>query len=170
MEQRRKLTYEARFLNAYERLEKPLFRLVVIGFVLIIAAQLTLSTQSGRKWLSQVDQLEGQRTSGVLSTAATNQTTHDLTIRAVGTETELKGLPKVWVKVNGVPVTAFMKPEVSVRVNKNDVVTVDSSQVPGLFRFEIDHNDPHISYPVPGALVEANEGTEAKIGPILFMN
>jgi len=168
MEQRQKATYEARFLKAYERLEKPLFRLVVIGLVLIVAAQLTLSTQTGRNLLSQVDQLEGQRTSGVLSAAATKQAPTELTIRAVGTGDALKGLSKVWVKVNGVPVTAFMKQEVSVRVKEHDVVSVDTSQIPGLFRFEVDHDDPHISYPVPGDLVETSEG-EAEIGPILFM-
>jgi hypothetical protein len=166
LEQRRQQTYEERFLRAYERLEKPLFKLILLGFALIITAQLALSTPQGRQFLSATDRMEGQRASGVMPATATETSSAQLTIRSVDEEALLS---KVWVKVNGVPAGSFQGDEVTVSVRQGDVVTVDTSELPGVYRFEVDHDDPAISYPVPGMLVEAMEGQLAEVGPVHFM-
>ncbi|TCP59400.1 hypothetical protein EV586_101617 [Tumebacillus sp. BK434] len=166
LEQRRQQTYEERFLRAYERLEKPLFRLILIGFALILIGQLALSTPQGRQFLSATDRMEGQRSAGVMPAAATEKSNAKLTIRAI----EPKGsLAKVWVEVNGVPAGNFHNAEATVSVKQGDVVTVDTSELPGVYRFEVDHDNPEISYPVPGMLVEAMEGQLAEVGPVHFM-
>lgn len=165
MEQRRQQTYEERFLKAYERWEKPLVRVLIACFVLIVAAQAVLMWPAGRQLLSGVDRLEGHKTNGATLATATKDTRAQLTIRSVDSGA---GLPKAWVKVNGIPVSAFTEEAVTVSVREKDVVTVDTSGLPGVFRFEIDHDDPQISYPVPGTLVEAGDGQEAKVGPVHF--
>ncbi|MGB8955994.1 MAG: hypothetical protein WCC10_11510 [Tumebacillaceae bacterium] len=166
MEQQRRQTYEERFLRAYERLEKPLVRVVLIGFVLIVVAQFVLAMPAGRQLLSSADRLEGQRTSGgAMPTTAAENASAELTLRLVGVE----GLPKAWVKVNGTPVKSFSSQEVTVPVREGDVLTVDTSATPGLYRFEVDHDAPQISYPVPGTLVESNEGKAAEVGPVRMM-
>ncbi|ASS75165.1 hypothetical protein CIG75_09340 [Tumebacillus algifaecis] len=166
MEQRRQQTYEERFLRAYERLEKPLFKLILLGFALILIGQMALSTAAGRQFLSATDRMEGQRANGVMPAAATEKSTANITIRSVEADAPLS---KVWVKVNGVPSAAFQDEEVTVSVHQGDVVTVDTSELPGVYRFEVDHDNPGISYPVPGMLVEAMEGQLAEVGPIHFM-
>lgn len=167
MEQRRRLTYEERFLKSYERLEKPLARVVLIGFLCILIAQVLLAFPAGRRLLSMTDRLEGARQSGgVMATTAQNDEPMQITITNVDQE---QALPNVWIKLNGVPVVNFLKPEETVRVKEGDVLTVDSSGVEGVFRFQVDHNDPHISYPVPGTLVESNQDKAAEVGPIHLM-
>jgi len=168
MEQRRRQSYEDRFMQAYKRLEKPLFKLIIVCFALVIIVQLILTVPEGREMLSSVDRLEGERSNSVLTTAATNREPTEITIRTVGVNGG--ALPKAWVKVNGVPISAFTRDEVTVRVNKDDVLTIDTSKIPGLYRFEIDHNDPKISYPVPGTQVETNDGKGIDVGPVHFMN
>ncbi|MFD2168723.1 hypothetical protein [Tumebacillus lipolyticus] len=165
MEQKRQQSYEERFLNAYERLEKPLFRVILLGFVLILIAQLVLSTPQGRQFLSATDRMEGQRATGVLPAAAESAAAQ-LTIRSVDATASLS---KVWVKVNGVPTSPFQDGMATVSIKQGDVVTVDTTLLPGVFRFEVDHDDPAISYPIPGMLVEAMEGQLAEVGPIHFM-
>jgi hypothetical protein len=165
MERQQRQTYEERFLRAYERLERPLVRVLMLCFVLIVAGQAVLMWPAGRQLLSGVDQLEGQKTNGATLTAATKDERAQLTIRSVDS---YAGLPKVWVKVNGIPVSVFSGESVTVSVRDKDVVTVDTSGLPGVFRFEVDHDDPQISYPVPGMLVEANDGQEAQVGPVHF--
>jgi ABC-type enterochelin transport system substrate-binding protein len=167
MEQRRQQTYEERFLRAYGRWEKPLVKIVLCGFLLVILAQFALMFPSGRQLLSAVDRLEGQRaTSATLATATKDQHAQ-LTIRSVDASTDLS---KAWVKVNGIPVGQFANGNLTVTVRPKDVVTVDTTGLEGVFRFEVDHNDPQISYPVPGTLVEANEGKAAEVGPVYFGN
>jgi hypothetical protein len=160
MEQRRRQTYEERFLRAYDRWERPLFKMVLLGVALVILAQIALAIPEARQWLASADRLEGARTSGAMPATATENSASTLTLRTLGVS---GGLPDVWVKVNEVPVAAFVREEVSVNVREGDVVSVDTSALPGLYRFEIDHNDPKISYPVPGTLIESNDGKGAKI-------
>ncbi|PWK14293.1 hypothetical protein [Tumebacillus permanentifrigoris] len=167
MDQRRRLTYEERFLKSYERLEKPLSRIVLLGFVLIVVAQVLLAFPSGRHLLSLTDRLEGTRQSGgVMPTAAQSDEPTQVTITNVDQQ---QAWPNIWVKLNGVPVVNFMKSEVTVPVKEGDVLTLDSSSVEGVFRFQIDHNSPHISFPVPGTLVESNQDRAAEVGPIHLM-
>ncbi|MBL0387792.1 hypothetical protein JJB07_14215 [Tumebacillus sp. ITR2] len=168
MEQRRRLSYEERFLKAYGKLEKPLARIVVLGFVLIIVAQVMLAFPSGRNLLSMTDRLEGARQSGgVMPTTA--QGTEETTQVSITNLDQQTAMPNIWVKLNGVPLVNFMKSEVTVPVKEGDILTVDTSSIDGVFRFQVDHNNPHISYPVPGTLVESNEDRAAEVGPIHLM-
>lgn len=167
MDQRRRLTYEERFLKSYERLEKPLSRIVLLGFVMIVVAQVLLAFPAGRNLLSLTDRLEGTKQSGgVMPTTAQNDEPTQVTITNVDQQ---HALPNIWVSINGVPVVNFMKSEVTVQVKEGDVLTVDSSNVEGVFRFQVDHNSPRISYPVPGMLVESNQDRAAEVGPIHLM-
>lgn len=163
LEQRREQPYEERLLKAYDRWEKPLFRLILLGFALLVIIQGILATDSGRMMLSAVDRMEGERTDGAMPVVAEDRQPAQLTIRSVGPVGDLN---KVWVKVDGIPVDNFEHNEVTIAVRQDDVVTIDTSAIEGLYRFEIDHNDPHMSYPTPGLLVESNQGQPAEIGPI----
>jgi hypothetical protein len=167
MEQRRQQTYEERFLRAYGRLEKPLVKIVLCGFLLVILAQFALMFPAGRQLVSAVDRLEGQRTSGATMATATKDQHAQLTIHAVDAAADLT---KAWVKVNDIPVGQFVNGDLTVTVRPKDVVTVDTTGLEGVFRFQVDHNDPQISVPVPGTLVEANDGKAAEIGPVFFSN
>ncbi|KEO83662.1 hypothetical protein [Tumebacillus flagellatus] len=167
MEQRRRLSYEERFLKAYGKLEGPLARIVLLGFLLILVAQVLLAFPGGRQLLSMTDRLEGARQTGsVMPTAAQGEETTKVTITNVDQQ---QAMPSIWVKLNGVPVANFLQPEVTVPVKDGDLLTVDSSSVEGVFRFQVDHNNPSISYPVPGTLVESNEDRAAEVGPIHLM-
>jgi len=168
MEQQRRQTYEERFLAAYGRLERPLLKLVMISFALVMIAQLILAVPGGRALLSAVERLEGERASTVLPTAAANKDPATVILRTVGVDGG--ALPKAWVKLNGVSVSAFTKPEVKIRVKEGDVLTVDTSAIPGLYRFEVDHDEPLISYPIPGTFIEASESRSAEVGPVHFLN
>lgn len=140
---------------------------MLVGLVLLVIFQGILATEGGRMFLSATDRLEGERTGGAMPVVAEDKQPAQLTIRSVGA---VGNLSKAWVKVDGVPVGNFQQNEVTVTVHKGDMITIDTSALEGLFRFEIDHNDPKISSPIPGTLVETNTGQPAEVGPIYYMN
>jgi hypothetical protein len=164
MEERRSQSYEERFLAAYRRLEKPLVRVVMCGFLLLLLAQLGLSFPAGRQLLSATDRLEGARAGSVTTTAGQDESA-SLIISSVD-----DGLmPQAWVKVDNVPVANFSQSQVTVKVKAGDTVTIDTSALPGVHRFQIDLNSPNVGNPVAGTLVEANDSQNAHIGPVEFI-
>ncbi|MGZ4134470.1 MAG: hypothetical protein ACXVC1_04295 [Tumebacillaceae bacterium] len=164
MEHRRSQSYEERFLAAYKRFEKPLLRLIMGGFMLMLVVQLVLSFPAGRQLLSPTDRLEGARTGSVTTTAGQDQSTA-LIITAV----EDGLMPQVWVKVDNVPVANFAQSTVTIKVKDGDTVTIDSTALPGVHRFQIDLNSPNVGNPVAGTVVEANNSQVATIGPVEFI-
>lgn len=164
MEHRRSQTYEERFLAAYRRLEKPLIRVILCGFFLLLVAQFALSFPAGRQLLSATDRLEGQRAGSVTTTAG-----QDKTAALIISSVDGGLMPQAWVKVDNVPVANFSTSQVTVKVKAGDTVTIDTSAVPGVHRFQIDLNSPYIGNPVAGTLVEANSSQSAHIGPVEFI-
>ncbi|WP_018130761.1 hypothetical protein [Effusibacillus pohliae] len=167
MQYRRPQSYEERFLAVSTKLERLLFRLAITGFAGIVASQLALSVPEVRQVLSPTDRLEGKKISQDADAPAPDTGTKQLIIRPVAAQTKPVD---AWVKVNGVPVAHIRQSEVVVKVKNHDKLEIDSSAQPGIFRFEIDHNDPSITSPTPGTVMESSQDHVAVIDQILIHN
>lgn len=163
MEYRRPQSYEERFLSVSTWMERMLFRIAMLGFAGIILSQLVLSVPALRDVFSVTDRLEGQQISQNRSNPP-SQTTgfKQLTIRPVNDKPVT-----AWVKINGVPVGQITQSGITVKITKKEILEIDTSSQEGIYRFEIDHNDPSITYPPPGTLVETSQTHAAVVEPVL---
>lgn len=158
---RRSQTYEERFLSVSAKWERFLCRLALSGFMGILISQLALSVPEFRQVFSPVDRLESRTIPrGDERIPLQNAHPHDLTIRPAANQSPPA---KAWVKVNGVPVAQIGQSGVTIKVRDRDRIEIDTSSQRGVFRFEIDHNDPSIASPTPGTLVESSENHAAVI-------
>jgi hypothetical protein len=165
MEYRRPQSYEERFLILSSKLERMLFRVAMVGFAGIVISQIVLSVPEIRSVLSAADRLEGQQISSDKTDSGTSTAEKEITIRSL-TDKPITA----WVKINGVPVAQILPNGVRIKVKKNEIVEIDTSSLEGIYRFEIDHNDPSITYPTPGILVESSQTHAAVLKPILVQD
>lgn len=166
MEYRRPQSYEDRFLAVSTKLERLLFRGAMLGFGGILVSQLILSWPDIRETLSPTDRLEGQKISETdQAQAAVNVTAAELTIRPVSAQA---GSGEAWVKLNGTPVSKMGESGVVLKVKSGDKIEVDTSPKLGIYQFEIDHNDPSITSPTPGTIIESSEHHAAVIESVLI--
>lgn len=165
MEYRRAQSYEERFLALSSKLERVLFRVAMFGFVGILIGQIILSVPEMRSVLSATDRLEGQQISQDKAELGTSAAEKEIKIRP------LTDPPNTaWVKINGVPVAKMSPSGVTIKVKENEIVEIDTSSQEGIYRFEIDHNDPSITYPTPGILIESSQSHAAVLKPILIQD
>ncbi|BCJ85361.1 hypothetical protein [Effusibacillus dendaii] len=159
MELRRPKPYEDRVLDFATKLERLFFRLAMLGFMGILASQLALSIPTVRDALIQTDQLENKN--------AAQDTTRSLTKQLTIRPAPENGPVTAWVKINNTPVAKLVHSQVSIEFTQNDEIEIDTSGQSGVYRFEIDHNDPSIASPAPGTYVETSESHQAVIQPVI---
>lgn len=167
MEQRRSQSFAERLLSRFGRWEKPLLRTVMFGVVLVILVQLVYLFPAGRQALIGIsDPLSADLHAGSVTATAGQERTATILIKPIG---DMDLMPDAKVLVNGVTVASFTQTQVSVRVHEGDTVSIDTSAVPGVHRFQIDLNDSFVASPVPGQLVESDDDVNAVIGPVQFL-
>lgn len=166
MENRRPESYEDHFLAVSTKMERLLFRIAILGFAGIIICQLVLSVPGLREVFSATDRLEGDKVSHNQGQLV-SQTSADKELIINPADAPSQNI-KAWVKINGVPVIQIAGNAVTVTFRENDVLEIDTSRQEGVYRFSLDHNDPSITSPTPGTLVEASQQHSAVIKPILY--
>ncbi|GAX89700.1 hypothetical protein [Effusibacillus lacus] len=166
MEYRRPQSYEERFLAVSTSLERLLFRIAILGFAGILVSQMILVVPELRQVFSSVDRMEGQKISQEHTNIGTpHMSPKEIIIRPVGDEP----LPaEAWVRINGTPVARISQSQAVIKVRHMDKVEIQTMFQRGIYRFEIDHNDPSIISPTPGTIVEASGDHAAVIDQILI--
>ncbi|MDB5083120.1 MAG: hypothetical protein JWN30_6 [Bacilli bacterium] len=146
--------------NEPGRFENGLWRVTVFSFVILLGVQgLDLVPQFRSKLIAPAAAVgAGQSTSAAKSVT-------QVTIRLVGSS----ALPApAKVCVNGVQVGNFTGTSCTVAVSANDVVTVDTSQSPGIYEFTIDEDNSRVVSPTSGETFDASIYHAATIGPFLL--
>ncbi|MFC4768885.1 hypothetical protein [Effusibacillus consociatus] len=166
MEYRRPQSYEERFLAVSTKLERLFFRVAMLGFAGIVISQFVLSVPELRQVLSVTDGMEGQKISqDGDSQASMSVTAHEIIIRPVKGQS---GPIEAWVKINGIPIVRIGESETAIKVKHGDRIEIDTSSKNGIYQFEIDHNDPSVTSPTPGTVVESSEGHAAVVEQVLI--
>lgn len=150
------------FLRLGARLEAFLIRIAVLGLVVLVAGQVVMADPAGRWLMTFGDPLEG-RPEVVPVTASPARLS--LVLALEGRESA----PGVFVRVNGVRVTAFNKALVYLRVNPGDTVSVDARCCPEPHIVRVLATGPGVVRPSVGQRVRAT-GTVVTLGRIEWRN
>lgn len=171
--------FAEKLLSFLEKLEYSVTSLVILGCIVLLCSQLALTQIPARKYLSYVDQLEGQRIEGEQGRFAEGPL--EITEKSVTAapsinpdiETRLliislmEALPqdKAFVLVNGHDRISFVNGEAVLNIKEGDVLEIDGSRMEKILKFRINtpHND--IEFPMSGLIVET-KGNIAFIGAI----
>jgi hypothetical protein len=148
-----------RLICFIEEVEKLLFRVAILGVVLLIVVQAFMTRDSFRYYLSRTEQLEGRLMENGVEAAAGNQisplTTVTFTLR------DYSAAPKVDLKVNGRTVANFFEREVTIAVNDEDLIELDGEFYTHSLVFVVKGTSGPVSYPETGAEFVVQNGVTA---------
>lgn len=174
--------FEKILLNLLEKLESSVKSLILLGFITLLGGQLALTQMPARKYLSYVDQLEGQRIQGEQANYAEGPLEiKEKTVSAIPEDTNRSGelrpliiylldpLPQdgAAVLVNRQNVLPFVQGEAALYVQEGDLLEIDGSSAEKLLKFRVfaPYND--IEIPASDSMVET-KGNKAVLGEVRF--
>jgi hypothetical protein len=151
--------------NIWDRLERLLMRLVVIGIVAIVLVQGIMTHDSWRLYLSWGERMEGQS----IEYPAINMPERELPRKHGSTAhysrqadlvleaKEYSSLPRAVLLVNGQKTASFEETKKTLKVRGGDVVEIDSTAYNFPIEYVVREVSPNCTSPKKGQLFTANQ-------------
>ncbi len=143
-------------------MDSVLLRLAVIAAVALVLAQMALRSSLFLALYSPVDRLEGIGRPNSAQLAAWERFLAERTVSSQTTTMSIslellqpQATPKIKVLVNGEIRGSFIRPTLTVRVNRGDLVEIDSQEESGEITVRVKETSPNLYRPMVGQYLQA---------------
>lgn len=150
----------SRRLARIERFERFLFRLIVVGVLLLVVVQVMLAGDTFRYYHSGTERLEGSPVSSGVELAAEGENSKPaalITFKLL----DYAAAPKVNLMINNRTVASFTGAEVTVAVEHGDLLELDGAFYTHPLVFKVEGVSGPIAYPQPGQEFIVQQGITA---------
>lgn len=166
--------------NLFERWEKLILRIAVLGFTVLLVGQILLTLDTPRKYLSRVDKLEGEAVTFQMPMVAEKPLTitenapvaspftllrerRALVVRMIQPNPD----PAIYITVNGQRAGDFRRGDVKLVVYEGDYIEIDASASQTIANFIVNVPGGGLLYPEDGFVLEGKEGP-IPVGKVKF--
>lgn len=160
--------WDEKLWSLVEHGEKFLLRLVIFGFVALIAVQSMLTLDSMRFYLSWAERLEGQPFQEWSNPSARVMDAESAVFAHLTVSLQdFSSLSKAKLLINGKETADFRNKEITVKVCPEDEIAIDGTFYNRPIGFEITEVSPNISFPILHQKIETTS-TVASFGEVKF--